>query len=296
MPSHRADYYHVSLSLPQDLGPDTARKWADEWAELYNGAVLSTSWVETEDGGFRLDWVMSGYPETEQFHGRTLQIEALPETDWQKFCEMSFPPFTIGRFFIHGSHFDGAVPGAVPEGHFPVCIDAAMAFGTGEHPTTAGCLTALEQLFEADFKPHTMLDMGTGSGILSFAAWQLFKPAIVAVDMDRYSVRYACRFREKNGIPAGRKGMLCKQGSHTGVRVIQDNAPYDLITANILANPLKTLAPGFAALLDPAGRMVVSGLMQDQRESVEEAYAAQGLKTVAVIAHKTWPTLIMARV
>ena len=212
------------------------------------------------------------------------------DTNWLLESYNQFPPLNIKEFFIYGSHFEGALPSK----KIPLVIDAATAFGSGEHGTTKGCLEALSLLKSNRFKPKTILDMGTGSGILALAAYSLWRVPTLAIDNDKESVRVACRHRKMNKIPAGHDSVQCAYGDGFAARRVKQVAPFDLIIANILAAPLIDMAEIATKALSSKGRMVLSGILKTQAAAVKRAYKAQGLTPIKMFTRGEWVTIILA--
>jgi len=214
--------------------------------------------------------------------------ERLPEKDWLKYVHENFPPIQIGRFFIYGSHYAGAKPADA----LPLQIDAATAFGSGEHETTRGCIQALEYLKKNnDFKNG--LDMGCGSGILAIALLNLWPDAkMVAVDIDPESVIVTRRHAEMNGVSSK---ILSAAGDGYHVPLVGKNAPYDIVTANILANPLIDMAPSLAHVLKKGGFAVLSGLLRRQKDDVVAAHEKMGLCLIHAEEIGEWQALILQK-
>lgn len=217
--------------------------------------------------------------------------EALPDRDWLAHVHAGYPPFSVGRFFVRESHRTEPPP---PDSIL-LTIDAVTAFGSGSHGTTRGCLEALCDLDDRDFRPGGVLDMGTGSGILGIAAWMLWRCPVLAVDIERESVRVACRHRTMNGVPSGPSGVTCKQGGRFDIRVIAERSPFDLILANILAAPLRSMARDLCAALAPGGRAVLSGMLQEQADEVLAAYEPFGVHANTRIDRGEWSTLVLVK-
>lgn len=211
-------------------------------------------------------------------------LEKLPEKDWLAENRQSFPPISIGSFFIHGSHYDGVAP---PGKHI-LKIDAALAFGSGEHASTKGCLLALDMLTDKDFT--NALDVGCGSGVLSMAIAKVFEIPVVGVDIDPFSVTTAIDNAKENEV-----GSLIQAIEGMGYEPLQKGDTYDLIMANILAGPLCDMADDLAAHLNKGGRAILSGLLEEQEHQVIEAHTAHGLKVEDVIHLDGWSTIILAK-
>ena len=210
--------------------------------------------------------------------------ERLPERDWLLENRRAFPPLRIGRFFVHGSHWrEKAPPGAIA-----IEIDAATAFGTGEHPSTAGVLLALDRLARRrSFRRP--LDVGTGSGVLAIAAAKLLHRRVLAGDIDAGSVRVAAHHARRNGVAGGVRTFRAAGVRHRAVR----GARYDLVLANILARPLALLAHDLARLLAPGGVVVLAGLLRRQESGVLAAYRTQGLALQHRLVSEGWSTLVL---
>lgn len=212
--------------------------------------------------------------------------EKLPRQDWVGINQASFPPLAVGRFFIHGSHFQGRIP----PGRIALEIDAATAFGTGEHATTRGCLAALDAVTRRD--PRWILDMGTGTGILAMAAAKRWRRPIVARDIDPEAVRVAAHNARRNSV-AG----LVAVGRSTGYRErgVARRQPYDLVLANILARPLERMARDLSRVLAPGGVAVLSGLLSYQQPGVLAAHRLLRLRLKQHIVIDGWSTLVIGR-
>jgi ribosomal protein L11 methyltransferase len=216
-----------------------------------------------------------------------LAIERLAPRDWVRENQQSFPPIRVGRFFVHGSHYD-KMP---PAGAIALRIDAATAFGTGEHSTTRGCLLALTLLGKRRHFRQP-LDMGTGTGILAMAASRHWSCPVLASDIDAGSVHVARENVRLNGL-AGRIRLL--HGNGYRHEAIRRAAPFDLVTANILARPLAAMAGDLAAALARDGVAILSGLLMRQVPLVLAAHRAHGLGLRRRISVAGWETLVLER-
>jgi ribosomal protein L11 methyltransferase len=231
-----------------------------------------------------------------------LHTEAVEQKDWLRHVHEKFPPFTAGRFFIYGSHYEGAKPSNL----IPLQIDAATAFGSGEHETTKGCLLALESLANQTFK--TGLDMGCGSGILAIAMVKLW-PAmnVTAIDIDPESVVVTNRHAAMNGVE---KSIVAEAGdgyaslyalhvrhavAGTARYDVVRTTRYDIVCANILAGPLIAMAADLAKVLKPGGFCVLSGLLGRQMDEVVTAHEKQGLVSVARHDLGDWRALLLQK-
>jgi ribosomal protein L11 methyltransferase len=218
--------------------------------------------------------------------GELIEIheQMLADRDWLAENQLAFPPLRIGRFFVYGSHYRGGVPA----GALGIMLDAATAFGTGEHPSTRGCLMALEAL--ARRHPNAdPLDIGTGTGILAIATAKLLRRPVLASDIDTGSVTVARHNVARNGVAS-----LVRVGRASGYRGrALRRRSYDLVLANILARPLAMMAADLARHLAPGGRAVLSGLLQRQEPIVLAPHRALGLVLERRIVIDGWSTLIL---
>jgi ribosomal protein L11 methyltransferase len=210
--------------------------------------------------------------------------EKLPARDWLAENQLDFPPMRVGRFFIRGSHHRGRVPA----GTVVITIDAATAFGTGEHPSTRGCLLALEELARHR-RVRRPLDIGAGTGILSIAAAKLMRRRVLARDIDRNAVAVARQNIACNGV-AG----LVRVGQAAGYRDrALGKSRYDLVLSNILARPLALMARDLSRVLAPAGRAVLSGLLRRQEPIVLAPHRGLGMVLERRFVLDGWSTLVL---
>jgi ribosomal protein L11 methyltransferase len=217
--------------------------------------------------------------------GKILDRIELPvvERDWLAENRRAFPPQRIGRFLIHGSHWrDKPPPGTIA-----VEIDAATAFGTGEHPSTRGCLITFDRLARRR-RFRRVRDIGTGSGILAIAAAKRLRRPVMASDLDPGAVRVARHHARRNGVGALVR-VECAAGPASQGR------GYDLVFANILARPLALMARDLSRLVAPGGRVVLSGLLGWQEAGVLAAYRTQHLSLDHRIPLAGWSTLVLRR-
>ena len=226
--------------------------------------------------------------------GKKPKVEELPEEDWVTLSQQGLEPVQAGRFFVHTSSYADRVPA----GSTSFLIDASQAFGTGGHDTTAGCLAMLDQLKHAGANPRNIADIGTGTGLLAFAAMALWPRAkTIASDIDPASIFVTRDNAEINGVPLGRGGgrLALAVAPGTDHPAIRHRAPYDLVIANILAGPLITLAPDIAAATAPGGHAILAGLIARQMEPVVAAYRAQGFSLIARDGSDQWPCLLLIK-
>lgn len=210
----------------------------------------------------------------------------LKEIDWVSRVQKDFPPFTCGPFYVYGSH---AVQ-PKPQGSLPLLIDAAAAFGTGEHATTAGCLLALAGEKKLRTRTTHVLDMGCGTAILAIGAARLWKNArITACDNDPVAVKVSAHNLKVNRIAARSKAFV-SDGYKAG-RVRQQR--YPVIVANILAKPLMKMAHKASQRMEADGTLILSGLLNSQEPMVLSAHRAQGRYLKKRIRRGQWSVLIL---
>jgi ribosomal protein L11 methyltransferase len=220
--------------------------------------------------------------------------ERLEDEDWVTLSQQGLEPILAGRFFVHTP----AHRGAAPAGAIALEIDAGRAFGTGQHETTSGCLEALSRLKAQGRSVGNLLDLGTGTGLLAFAALRLWPAARAAAsDIDPVAIEVAAENAAVNGVALGRSRGRLELAVAAGLdhKRLKARAPFDLIIANILAGPLIDLAPTTAAALAPGGDLLLAGLLDSQAEAVAAAYRRQGLRLVGRIERGDWPTLVMRK-
>lgn len=216
-------------------------------------------------------------------------IEELEDRDWLAESYRALPPFTIGSFFIYGSHYDGAKP----DGQIPLLIEAATAFGSGEHGTTSCCILAIEHVKSLDVTPRSILDMGCGSGILAAAAAKLWPELpVFAADNDPECVRVTDRHLALNDIT---NVHAYQSEGYEAQSPVWKDAPYDFIIANILAGPLIDMAAEQSKALADGGYLILSGTLQEQAERVLGAYTPHGLSLVAKFPGDEWMTLLLRK-
>ena len=216
---------------------------------------------------------------------KALRFERVAATDWVRESLAGLAPVTAGRFIVHGAH-DRA---RVPLNRIGIEIEAALAFGTGHHGTTRGCLLALDSLCKS-LPRQRILDLGTGSGVLAIAAARARRQRVLATDIDGSAVRAARANAALNH--AGSFVEVVKADGVTGAK-LRERAPYDLVLANILLRPLQRLAAPLMQLTAPGARVVLSGLLASQANAAIAAY--RGLALERRIDLDGWTTLILVR-
>ncbi len=293
----------IQKELPNDV--------AFTLAEALIDTALSSSALRDDGkhtGLWTLEWLFEEKPNSDQIiaslalqaaaHSiavdigeHEIEIEETPNENWLEKSYREFPPFSIGPFFIHGSHFEGDVP----NGQMGLQVDAATAFGSGEHETTRGCMEAMLDLKGKGACPWNILDMGTGSGILAIAAWKLWKSPILAVDNDAESVRMTEHHAGLNGIAIAGSDMTCACGDGFKTPEVGKKKPYELILANILAGPVIEMAPDLVRVLDDNGYCVLSGMLVEQADLVASAYEGEGLTLKKRYDIGEWSTLVLQK-
>jgi ribosomal protein L11 methyltransferase len=217
------------------------------------------------------------------FAPHEMKITALEQTDWVRRSLEGLAPVRAGRFFVHGSHDRaGRPPNAVA-----IEIEAGTAFGTGHHATTRGCLLALDRVLQRA-APRRIIDIGCGSGVLAIAASKAARVPVIACDIDPEAVRLTGLNARHNG--ACVRAVLADGTRHPSIGA---RRPYELIMANILARPLLALAPAFAELSRANTRLILSGLLSEQRPSIERVYRQWGFVPDRRFDLDGWSTLVL---
>lgn len=215
----------------------------------------------------------------------TLTVSEIPEKDWLRENQKIFAPFRVGSFYIYGSTYARNIPAGV----FPLMIDASTAFGSGQHDTTQGCLKAMETLkTQYQFAPRSVLDIGCGSGILSMAAARLWGVPVKAIDLDPEAVDVAT----ENCIQNGLDHLVSVE---LGDGAFLSNNTYDLIVANILADPLAKMAQPVTEASHKGTFLILSGLLTDQTIPVQKAYIDFDWALVEAKNYNDWSTLILQK-
>jgi ribosomal protein L11 methyltransferase len=275
-----------AIAHAEELFPDSADPpvlVADEPDEANPGAWLIHAYFEhdpTADELAVLERLGNGAP----------RLEELGEADWVTMSQAGLQPIRAGRFTVH-------TPTHRPDADaINFEIDASLAFGTGQHATTAGCLAALDRLEAAGARFTNIADIGTGTGLLAFAALALWPEAkCIATDIDPVAIDVARDNAAINGVKLGHDagGLLLAEADGMNSPLLAARAPFDLIIANILAGPLIELAPAFAEALKPGGTVILAGLLDTQAEAVAAAYQA-----LSFVARDSgigeWPVLVLS--
>jgi ribosomal protein L11 methyltransferase len=240
------------------------------------------------DARARFEAVLAGLSLPKEAIG-AIHIEELARRDWLAESYHALPPFTVGGFYIYGSHYTGEKPG----GKIPLLIEAATAFGSGEHGTTSRCILAIEHVKGGGFAPGRILDMGCGSGILAAAAAKLWPDAqVFAADNDPECVRVTNAHLQSNNIE---NVHACVSEGYDPASPVWKDAPYDFIIANILAGPLVDMAAEQSRALAKGGYLILSGMLQTQADWVLDAYKPHGLRLAAEFPGDEWMTLLLRK-
>jgi len=276
----------------------SARAMTDVIGEIFDPAETAVAAFETEHGG---PWLLEAYFAREPDESAIRDLvrplvgpeadraifSALEEQDWVKASLDGLDPVRAGRILVHGAHDRDRVR----PNDLAIEIEAALAFGTGHHGTTRGCLLAFVDELKRG-RPQRVLDVGAGTGILGFAAAKILKRPVVAGDIDSEAVRVARENARLNGI-----GSQMKLYVGPGVRSPLADRPgrFDLVFANILAKPLRLLAPDLARVAAPHGTLILSGLLARDVPGVLSAYAAQGWRLSRRYDLEGWAALVLKR-
>ena len=262
---------------------------ADPYLE---GATYSILEEDEDKGIWRIDAFPTTAEEAEGIEtsliasgGLTVIVEPLADADWLAMALSGLPPVREGRFFVYGVHDTGRVP----RNAVALRIEAGAAFGTGHHGTTAGCLKAYDDLLKAR-RFVRVLDVGCGTGVLAIAAARTGSKSAVGTDIDGPSVRIANENAREN---AARARFVHASGLNH--RLVRQDAPYDLVFANILAPPLVALSQSIKGALKPGGIAILSGLLRTQERRVKAAYLSKGFRVVRRIHRDAWATLVLQR-
>ncbi|RJE80401.1 50S ribosomal protein L11 methyltransferase [Paracoccus sp. JM45] len=285
--------YTALTHLP---GREAAEALAEACEELTPEPV-GTGIFEIEDGSER--WEVGAYftesPDEISLailaaaHGaEPFAISELPEVDWVAHVRRELTPVVAGRFYVHGSHNADEIP----EGVEPLWIEAAMAFGTGHHNTTKGCLEAVDRLATEGFVPTRVADIGCGTAVLAMGAARLWHVTVLASDIDPVAVDTAAANVIANGLD-GR--VVCMEAAGFDHPTLHQAAPYDLVLANILKQPLIDLSGDMGKYVSQNGKIVLSGILTTQADEVVAAYGTTGFTLDRRDDQGDWTTLVMTR-
>ncbi|MCY1126973.1 50S ribosomal protein L11 methyltransferase [Frigidibacter sp. RF13] len=286
-------FYSALTTLP-------SREAAEALAESLEGFDPEPTGVgcfEIEDGSGRYE--VGAYFEEEPddivlalmaaiYGAAPFAVSEVPQTDWVAHVKRELQPVEAGRFFVYGSHDADKVP----EGAVALLIEAAMAFGTGHHGTTKGCLLALDRIDRAGFRAGNVADIGCGTAVLAMAAEAIWHCATIASDIDPVAVDVARSNVAANGQAARVQVVEAAGFDQSDLRA---RAPYDLIFANILKGPLLALAPDLVANLAPGGRAILSGILTSQADELVQKYMSFGLALTHREDIGEWVTLELVK-
>lgn len=276
------------------------KQMANKYAEILEQAswpeAMSITWFETHDES--QEWDLRSYyefePKVDELNGlfaaaglAALDINIImldKDVNWVAESLTALAPIQAGRFFLHGSHDANKCPTSA----IGLEIDANLAFGTGHHGTTKGCLIALDKLLKIGAF-NNAIDLGTGTGLLAIATAKVLKNRVIATDIDPVATQIAHENATINNVQNLIMPITAKGFNHKELR---DNAPYDLIIANILAKPLTTMAVDIRKNITDNGSLILSGLLGTQANWVSSYFKAQGFKEVDRNIIDDWATLI----
>lgn len=297
------DNWKITAHGPRGLIEQALIRHEDAW-DWDAGIILSGSEIaEDRPEDWRLEAYVTRQPGPEElgairqlFGNRPplLRIEKLPESDWLVLSQQGIEPIRAGRFHVRTPDHDP--PGDDSLRDF--VIPASQAFGTGQHATTSGCLTMLTHMKREGVIVRNCADIGTGTGLLAFAALDLWPRALAtASDIDPVCLNVVAYNAELNGYTLGPKAGQLTMVIADGMdhKLLQARAPYDLLIANILAGPLVQLAPAFGEATIPGGSLVLSGLLETQEPDVRNAYMLAGFRLAARLVNGDWSILWLRR-
>jgi ribosomal protein L11 methyltransferase len=285
--------YTALTNLPEKLQADALV----EALENLDPAPTGVGMFEVEDG--QGIWEVGGYfleaPSdislallSVAYGANSFVVSEVPDQDWVAKVQRELPPVEAGRFFVYGSHDLEHLPA----GRIGLLIEAAMAFGTGHHGTTLGCLRAFDRLLEQGRSFENVLDLGCGTAVLAMAAARMSLNSVIASDIDPVAVEVAV----VNVLANDLEGRVnCVESIGFDAPALAQAAPFDLIFANILKGPLIDLAPAMAVHLAPGGIAILSGLLVEQADDIVAVYNAQGVDLVKREDLGEWTALTLTR-
>lgn len=224
------------------------------------------------------------------FGAEPFVLSEVPEVDWVAKVRRELAPVPAGRFFVYGAHDADKVP----DDSIPLLIEASMAFGTGHHGTTLGCLLAFERLLAEGKTPVATADIGCGTAVLAMAAAKVWggQVPVLASDIDPVAVDVATANLAANGVGAH---VDCFEATGFDHPKLAKNVPFGLVFANILKGPLLELGPHMADAIGPGGHAILSGILQDQADEVRGGYEALGFQQIFDVPIGDWSTLCLLR-
>ena len=299
----------LSVDTAKSMSDDDGFNWLDEMTfemfptlSIFENLENTAIWYldiympfapESEDG----QKLLTALHQHSALRISTEDFTKVEEKDWVSESQKLLEPIVAGRFVAFGAHDTDNVD----DGLIHLLVEAGQAFGTGSHGTTKGCLLALSEL--ADDKenaPKNALDVGTGSGILAMAAWRLWDIPVLATDNDPIAtetaaVTFKANDVEARAVASARGGVALVTADGFQTDAIKDEAPFDLIIANILALPVIEMAPDIEKTLSAKGKVILSGLLKTQEDDVVAAYKAQGLVVEKTYPIDEWQALLLKR-
>ena len=286
--------HRASFALPDERA---ARRVADVLDEVFFDGEAAIAAFERPDGRWDVTLHFADAPDQARLRelvanaagddvAKAIAFDTIEAKDWVKASLEDLVPVPAGRFIVHGAH-DRA---RVAPNKLGIEIEAALAFGTGHHGTTRGCLLLLDHVLKAH-RPRRVLDLGTGTGVLAIAAAKALHNEVLASDIDPPSVRVA----RENGM-LNHVGKFVRAVRATGFSApdFAAHGPFDLVLANILPDVLEPLAPVLAARVAPGGRLVLSGILVDLADGVERVYCANGMVLRDRLDEEGWRALVLA--
>jgi ribosomal protein L11 methyltransferase len=290
-----ASTYRVSFAIGDE---HTTKGVVDALTEVFFEGEAAIAAFERPDGRWDVTMYFAEPPDQPLVRERvanaagrevaeTIAFDTVEAKDWVKASLEDLVPVPAGRFVVHGQHDRERITA----NKIGIEIEAALAFGTGHHGTTRGCLLLLDHVLKA-WHPRRVLDLGTGTGVLAIAAARALHEKVLASDIDPLSVQVA-----RENARLNRSGHLVQAIRATGFSAPQfaSTAPFDLVLANILANPLRRLAGPMAQYLAPSALVILSGLLTHQAPGVIAAYRARGLVPVRHLRIEGWSSLLLRK-
>jgi ribosomal protein L11 methyltransferase len=293
MPTHKAQWTGARASL--EAAGDALTENLSPPADAI-GLIKDDASAEDSASAWRLEAYFDLPPDRKAVNALVREYgglgggewEILPDIDWAAHALEGLGIVRCGRFVLYGAHDADKL--LHQDGDIAIRIDANQAFGTGHHPTTAGCLALLDRF--AGFAPKRILDLGCGSAVLAIAAAKLWNRAVLASDIDETSVQIAAENAALNHVGDKVTAIAAAGFDHGAIRAA---APFDFVFANILAGPLCALAPAMADNVARAGRVMLAGFMREQEDAVTASYQNVGFRRINRLDHAVWPTALFVK-